>query len=515
MDSERIRRRTFLGGMSGVVSGLAGCGGEPDGSSTVSTRLTGPTHAASEPQAEQPTVPPHDHSSENDGGSTLNPTELTVAEFQQYPSYIVSERDGEIKAYHTGTQSEEISGPIANRVIQQAINRLSAGTVFIRSGEYEIGPRGISLQSNIRLVGEGREATVLRLQDGIDGRRGEISSPVIRVGQHVENVTIAHLEIDGNESGNRGVPPYPQSPHHHGILIHGDEAQVPESEKPANVSVRDVSVHDTVRSNIVLAGRDCELENLWLANSATDHWLYLGGATNCNVRGVHATGFARTSGIVFGVGERRAYGTTLSDVTISNLVRTPYPNDRPSGFAGEFPVRAITMRESSGNAHDNTIRDLRIRIPEAESGASIAVAEPNTRIQNLSYQGPVGNDAIVVVNAAGDGTTVRDADIELTSTGEFGMRGVIRISAPDVTVSDVDIDATGAGEFAGIHIGEGPRPVARTVLRDLRLTTDGPVIRVNSGEHGVPELFVESVFDRNDRGTVGLDSIDPVNLGIY
>lgn len=524
MVSDRIRRRSFLGGLSGVIGGVAGCGGEPDGDAenrdstnrrTENQRDVTESQTDSATMTEQAALPPHDHSNQQNGGATLHPTELTVTEFHQFPSYIVAKKDGAVRGYNTANQSEEISGEIANQVIQEAINRLSSGSVFVRAGEYEIGPEGISLQSNIRLIGSGRGATILRLQDGINGRRGEISSPVIRVGQNVENVTIAHLEVDGNESGNRGVPPFPQSPHHHGIIIQGHEPQVPEAEKPSNVTVRDVSVHDTVRSNVVLAGRNCELENLWLANSATDHWLYLAGATNCTIRNVHASGFARTSGIVFGVGERRAYGTTLSDITISNLARTPYPNDQPSDFRGEYPVRAIVMRASSGNAHDNTVKDLRIRIPEAESGSSIFVVEPNTRIQNVSYRGPVGLDAIVVVDSAANGTSIKNSNIELTKSGKLGMRGVIRVSAPDVTVTDADIDATGVGSFAGIHIGEGPRPVARNVFRDIRISTDGPVVRVNAGGYGVPDLFLESVFDRTDRGTVGLDEIEPLRQGIY
>lgn len=492
MGVEEIRRRGFLGAMTASVVGVAGCESLESGDGA----KTGP-----------------DHTTKNEANQAAAQPNGDIS--HQRPSYIIYNRDGQTRAFDTATQTERFRGSPASEVIQSAISDLDAGAIYIIAGEYEIGAKGIRLQSNIRIVGEGRGATILKLRDGINGRRGEIASKVLSVGQNVENVTIADLEIDGNESGNRDVPPYPMSPHHHGIVIHGDEAQVPEDEKPANVTVRNVSVHDTVRSNIVLAGRNCELHNLWLANSATDHWLYLGGATNCNISGVHASGFARTSGIVFGVGERRAYGTTLSDVTISNLARTPYPNEQGPGFAGEYPVRAITMRKSSGNAHDNTVRNLRIRIPDAESGSAIAILESNTRLQNLTYRGPTAQGGILTMDPAAEETSVTGADILITKDGRGEMRGIISMTAPDVTLSDVRIDAAGIGESPGIYIAEGPRPTARAVLRDVRVSSAGPALRVNRGEYGVPGLVVDSLFDRKDRGIVGVEDIDPKRMEVY
>lgn len=468
-----MRRRAVLGAITTVGAGLAGC--QTQRSSTGTTPETGVTMA----------------------------------------SYVVEKRAGETVAVDGERESVRFGGADATRVIQSAIDDLDGGRVFVRAGEYAIGGRGIALRSNVELVGEGRGATVLRLKDDINGRRGEVSSTVLNVGQTVENVVIADLEVDGNESGNREVPPYPMSPHHHGIRIHGHEPQVPEVEKPSNVTVRNVAVHDTVRSNVVLAGRNCALENLWLSNSATDHWLYAAGATHCDIRGVHASGFARTSGIVFGVGERRCYGNTLSDVTIADVARTPYPNEQGPGFAGEFPVRAFTMRTSSGNAHDNTVRDLDIWIPDAPAGSSVAVLQPDTRVENLSYRGPTGFGGILTVHPAGAGTTIDGVDVEITGRGRGGMRGMVTVSAPDVTVEDARIDAPEIESIPGVFLGEGPEPLARVALRDVRVAAGGPALEVNRGEYGVPNLVVDSFFDLEDSGVVGVDRIDPARMDVH
>ena len=515
MPKQGPHRRGFLGGLAATFAGLAGCqgqqpeAGEGSGGTVESGSDTTPS------QVDGGQVPPHDHSGPSTGGGRLEPTGVAIEEFQQPATLVVYNRQGKTRALDASTGEERFAGDASHEVIQRAIDSIDGGTIYLAAGEYSYGPPGIQLRSNIRLVGAGRGATVLRLKDGVNGRRGQVSAPALHVGQNVENVTIANLEIDGNESGNRGVPPYPLSPHHHGIIIHGSEPQVPEDEKPANVTVRNVSVHDTVRSNVVLAGRNCELENLWLSNSASDHWLYMGGASQCRVSGVHASGFARTSGIVFGVGERRAFGTTLEDVTISNVAETPYQNDQGPGLAGRYPVRAITMRRSSANAYENTVRNLQIRIPGAIGGSSILVGEPHTRIESVTYRGPTAGQGIIHVDDAAEQTTIVDLDLEITDIGEERSAGIVHLHAPDVTVADSRLVGAGDETIAGVYLAEGPRPVARTVLRDLRIDTTGPVIRVNRGEYGVPQLLVDSVFDRQGSGTVGFDRINPIRKVIY
>jgi len=95
------------------------------------------------------------------------------------------------------------------------------------------------------------------------------------------------------------------------------------------------------------------------------------------------------------------------------------------------------------------------------------------------------------------------------------MRGMVSVSAPDVTVADARIDASDIESIPGMYLGEGPEPVAGVVLRDVRVATGGPALLVNRGEYGVPNLVVDSFFDVNDSGIVGVDDIDPAQMDVH
>lgn len=504
----RFRRRTFLGGFSAAVAGIAGCAGT-DGSDGPSSSVESP----SESRSGQSGVPPHDHSGEGQGGATLAPHELSVTANQRAYSYVIYERDGETRALDCETETEAFGDEDATGVIQRAIRELDAGTILVKRGEYRIGRGGLSLESNVRLVGEGRGATTLKLEDGIDGRRGDGGSSVLHIGENVSDVTIADLEIDGNESNNRGVPPYPMSPHHHGILVHGSGPQVPEERKPANVVVRNVSVHDTVRSNVVLAGRNCELENLWLSNSASDHWLYMGGATNCTVRGVHASGFARAEGIVLGVGRRRCSGNTITDVKISGIAETPYQNDEPSGLGGRYPVRSVIFRPSSGNAYDNTLRNVDISLPDAPVGCSIAVGQPNTRIQNLNYRGPAAHGEIVHTGSGPD-AHVQNASITLDGTNPDSKEPHVDPSSSGTTLKDVTIIDEGDRARPAVRLVEPDALLDRVTLRDVSVASRGPALDVRTGGR-IRNLYVENFHDRNDAGVTVSGDVEFSNRDVH
>lgn len=518
---ERIGRRGFLGSVAVAVTSLAGCGEETGSPEADSSSVTEPDAPQQQGTVSGGRIPAHDHSSEAMGGRLLKPSEIR-ATARDFPyGYVIYHRDGEVRAFDCAAETERFSGEDATAVIQSAVDELDAGTIFVRSGTYEIGPAedswlgGILLHSDIRIVGEGPGATIFKLKDDINGRRGEIRASPFAISEYTSRVAIENLEIDGNESNNRDIPPYPLAPHHHGIVITGESEQVPEDRKPSDILLRNLYIHDTVRSNIVVAGRNCELENLWLANSATDHWLYLGGATNCNIRNVHMSGFARAEGIVFGVGRRRCYGNTLSDVTFSNFVETPYQNDAPEGIGGRYPLLAISLRHSSGFAHHNTVRDVRIRLDDAPHSSAIPNYQPNTRLQNIDYVGPVDRGPLIWNNPPAQQTSIEHLSVEITDVLDDGAGSIVLNEAPDFSITDSTLVTPGNDDIEGVRLSEGARPVARNVMRQCRIATGGPVLRVNRGQHGVPDLLVDGLFDVNDRGTAGLDRIEPVELGVY
>lgn len=505
---ERTRRRGFLAGAAAALTSLAGCGDAKDGSTAEGPR--GGTTAQSTGTG-APSVPPHDHAGPDTGGGALAPECITVTELEQSASFVVYEREGRVRALDAETQRERFSDGDARTVIQSAIDELApGGVVYLKSGTYRVGPESIKPRTGTSIVGEGMGATTLKVKDGLDEDADGFY--VIHVDRGVERASIANLEIDGNESNNRDVPPYPDSPHSHGISIEGGPASMPADEKPARVSVRNVYVHDTIRSNVVVTGRHCELENLWLANSATDHWLYVAGGENCELRGVHASGFARASGVVFGVGERPARHNVLSGLVVEDATTTPYQNDEPDGLAGRYPVAAVVLRRSSGNAHHNALRDVRIHPSSTGDGHSLDVFQPDTSIQRVSYRGGVPAGGVVEVRPSAVGTTVRDATFDVRSDGDWP---VCRSRSADVTFENVRITADRSGSVRGFDLNGTARAVDRNTIRDARVETGGAALGAFGRDNGVRDLFVQNFHDLADAGVVTAGAVEFVRRGVY
>lgn len=481
MDPNRVGRRAYLTGVSGVFVGAAGCGEQVFGDRT---------------SDESTQTPERD---EGEATETLSPS---PKDERQPPTYRIYKADGEVRAEHSRSESVEFSDTDATEVIQRAVNDEDVDSIFLSRGEYRIGPREIHLPSKTHLHGAGRTATTLKLRDGIDGERGESRTSILVVGDDVSDVTIENLEIDGNESNNRGVPPFPMSPHHHGILIHGSGPQVPEDRKPSNVLVRNVAVHDTVRSSVVLAGRDCRLEDLRLSNSATDHWLYLAGATNCTISGVDARGFARTSGIVFGTGRRRCSNTTLSDVTISDVSETPYQNDNHDGIIGRFPVMSVIFRKASGNAHGNTINGVEIDYSGADVGQTIMVFQPETTIRDVSYRGPTRHGSVLRINPSASDTTVEEFSTHVTPSEGSPGGALVTCLASGVTFRDISVTDEGTTDRPGLSVTGADGPLEGVRVVRARVAATGFALVVDGTDGPVRDLYVEALQDRNDTGTV-------------
>lgn len=479
MDLRGVDRRAYLTGLSGVLVGTAGCGKQEFG----------------ERATEQQT--PTSDTEEQKGAETVSPTS---EDDQQSLVYRIFKADGEVKAESSRSETVEFSDTDATQVIQQAAYDNDADTIFLTRGEYLIGPQEIYLPSETHLRGAGRTATTLKLRDGINGRRGENRTSILVVGEEVSNVTIENLEIDGNESNNRGVPPYPMSPHHHGILIHGSGLQVPERRKPSNVLVRNVSIHDTVRSNIVLAGRDCRLENLYLSNSATDHWLYLGGATNCTITNVEARGFARTSGIVFGTGRRRCYDTTVTDVTISDISETPYQNGNDDELLGRFPIISVIFRETSGETHNNTIEKVDIDYSSAKYGQTIMVFQPESSIRDVTYRGPTRSGGILRINPPASNTTIEEFSANVTPSKRTYRRALVNCLASGVTFQDISITDEGTTDRPGLFIDSTQNPLEGVRIVGARIASNGYALAVDGTDSPVRDLYIEALQDRNDTG---------------
>lgn len=380
----------------------------------------------------------------------------------------------------------------AQRVLQQALDVARAGgEVRLRDGVYPIPRPDLVIPSKIRLAGAGVDRSTIKMAGGLNGA----AKPLVRFTRNTVGAKLADVTLDGNESNNRSIEPFPDSPPGHGLIVNG-----------ADNTVENVAVRDTIRSNVVVAGSNLTLRSLELANAATDHWLYVTDAERCSVRDVTASGFARAGGIVFGTNGRTCRRNTLRDVVIEEARTTPFYEGDPE-TRERFPNRAITLRDVGTAAH-NTIQNLTVRNPRHPEGygQQISIAQADSTLRNFRYTGPAGFWSRLVTigtrRRGGRRTTLDGISIRVTraSDRQHRTRAILASRASNVTIEALEIrGATGVGLQGVLFDGEF-RPVSDNVLRNATLETAGSVIVADGSKHPVTDLTLANVTDVGDTG---------------
>jgi hypothetical protein len=466
-------RRDVLTCFVGGATALAGCSTTKNDSSTDTTNRLTSTPSPSPTDSTSPT---------GDGKETSNS-----------PALITLSTNGDrFRAIRTASDDVLYRSDDAQAVLQRALNNVSeGGTVRLRDGVYPIPRPDLVIPSHVRLEGAGIGRSILKMAEGLNGA----AKPLVRFTRTTEGAELADVSIDGNESNNRSIDTFPDSPPGHGVIVSG-----------TNNTVENVAVHDTIRSNVVVAGTDLTLRSLELADAATDHWLYVTDAERCTIRDVTATGFARASGIVFGTNGRTCRENTLVDVVIEAARPTPYYEGDPE-TRGRFPNRAVNLRDV-GTASDNTVKNVTVRDPQHPEGygQQVSIAQPEATLRNLQYTGPAGFWAQLVTvgtrRRGGRGTTLENVSIQVTRTFDRRQRtrAIVASRAPDVTIEALQIDgATGVGLQGVLFDGEF-RTVSENSLRDATLETAGPVIVADGSKHPVTDLALVNVTDVRDTG---------------
>lgn len=467
-------RRELLAYVIGGTTALAGCtSSENDESSPKATKGTNRTSSPSPADGDDQT---------SDVGQTSTAPERVVVSVQG-DSY----RATAVRTDNVLFQSEN-----PQAVLQQALDvTVDGGEVLLRDGTYTIPHPDLVIPSHVRLEGAGTERSILKMAAGLNGT----AKPLVRFTKTTEGAELANLGIDGNESSNRSIALFPDSPPGHGLIVNGE-----------NNVVENVAVHDTIRSNVVVAGSDHHLRSLELANAATDHWLYVTGAERCTIQGVTATGFARAGGIVFGTNGRTCRRNTLTDVDITASRPTPYYEGDPE-TRERFPNHALVLR-GVGDAASNTVENLTVRDPQHPEGygQQITIVQPDATLRNVQYTGPAGFWSRLVTVGTGRGgaagTTIQDISVRVTQAfdREHRTRAILASHASDVTVDTLDVrGATGVGLQGLLFDGEF-RPVAANVLRDATIETSGSVIVADGSKHPVTELALVDVTDIGNTG---------------
>lgn len=424
------------------------------------------------------------------GSSSSTPTEPSDP---KTPSTITVEREGEKAVARAGSAGRVLaSGTNHGRVIQKALNEVkTGGTVRVLNGTYTIeiteGTGRVTVPSNVTLEGEGPRRTVLKMASGVNMD----AVPILGTASETENAVIRDLEVDGNEFNNRDIEPFPDSPHGHGIDFHG-----------TNNTLQNVFVHNTIRSNITLHGNNCALSELELENSATDHWLYFTNAEGCTVDNVHATGFARGDGIVFGVGQNTVRNNVLSNVIIEGATTTPVAAGDPAELQPQdnFPRNAVIFRASE-NTRDNTVENLTVRDPQHEAGQAVFLGHPGATLRGYDYRGPAGYyEQMIRIGSAArgvPGAEVSNVTLEITEQNSQGASepAIVASRSRDIVVKNLEIiGAVGASLRGAVFDGEH-REVGSNTLENARIESGGPVVSADGTQNPVTDLALVEVTD--------------------
>lgn len=426
------------------------------------------------------------------GGAT-DPTESEPSEPDQQTgpaTYVVEKQGDTVEARVQSSDAVVASGTNARRIIQAALDEVElGGVVHIKGGTYITDAERIRIKTDeVEVKGDGVGNTILKMAAGIN----EKARPIVALQEGTTQSTLRDIEINGNESENRDIARYPDSPPGHGLIVNGERN-----------TVEDVYVHDTIRSNIVVNGERCELSSLRLKNSTTDHWLYITDGDNCTVEDVHASGFSRTGGIVFGVGERTCRNNTVSNVTIEKADTTPaYEKDQVEfqNLGQYYPLQAITYR-SGPNVSNNTVEDITIRTPQHEAGHTIHMLHPGATLRALTYEGPVGlfPEFLTIGTRKGGapGAVVDDVTIRVTDTVDRGanITPVIESHSSDATLQAVDIHNALGSNVRGIAFDGEHRPVDSNLAKDVRIESGGHAVIADGRDNGVTELALRNVTD--------------------
>lgn len=409
--------------------------------------------------------------------------------------YVINKENGKIIARKRANNEILTEGLNAEEVIQTAINKVPKGaTLHLKESTYIVKPPRITLASNIELKGDGIGKTVLKLADEIN----QDTAPILEIPNDTNNVTVRDLEIDGNERNNRDISPFPDSPPGHGLIVGGTES-----------NVKNILSHNTIRSNVVVNGKNCNLEDLALANSATDHWLYITDGEECSIKSIHASGFARGSGIVFGVGERTCHDNELSDVQIENTQTIPRFEDEdplPGDIRDFFPTIAINFRPAVNTAN-NTVDNVVIRSPQHKSGHQIYLGHPGSYINNVEYEGPAGYwRSIVTVDDTKMDTSgnkrISNLEIDVTEsiTEATNEPAIILSYSDDLTMENINIENAEGANIRGISFNGKKQKIEDNLLKKSSIETTEPIIVADGSINPVSELILEEVIDVNDRG---------------
>lgn len=263
--------------------------------------------------------------------------------------------------------------------IQSAIDSLPAtgGLVYVRSGLYDLGGKPLVLRSNLTLIGDGIDKTVVRLYPTLTNGSSNVEDEMTSDSE-IDNVDVENFTLIQNV--------IPQN-HHGGIVLRGQESQ--------NITIADLKVTTTSGAGISIPNFEnlliehCIIENTWTGITFND-------GSNGTIRGNIIT---NTTGDAIGSG-RHVTDIVIESNEIENVGDTGIDISSQSWVTGNQPHERIVAR-------NNTLENCGVRVTN-----SIDVLIEQNNIENGTISIDAGQGTPINVSVVGN---------NIVSEGSYGI----------------------------------------------------------------------------------------------
>lgn len=354
------------------------------------------------------------------------------------------------------------------------VSQNGGGTVVPEPGTYT---GRLKVKSDVTLDCLGFRAARFKLPDS-----DSEDAPVLSIEDGVRDAHIRNVEVDGNAPNNTGR--YNDGTRLHGISIEDTD----NNNRPRNCSVKNVYVHDCVRTNVVASGRECEYDDLWLEDSHTDHLLYVPRGIRQHIGSVYCSGQSDVSTVTFGTSNYDCQNNTIQKLVLTN----PQTAD-----GGDYPRLAVDFRDD-GNCKNNEIQTVSMDYESGSDGQGVAFASPNT-IGSLNYDGPFSTSdrgPVAMLNRySSQEARIRNLDINITETSRSFI-DVVFGSWDDFIVENVTInESTSISDVDGVLVfGDGNGDIINAKVTNPDIDVSGDRIAMNGGPELI-DLELEGVYD--------------------
>ena len=338
--------------------------------------------------------------------------------------------------------------------IQSAIDSLPAqgGLVYVRSGFYDLEGKSLVLRSNLTLIGDGIDKTVVRMYPTLSNGSWNVEDEITS-NSEIDNVDVENFTLIQNV--------IPQN-NHGGIVLRGQENQ--------NITITDLKITTTSGAGISVPNfrnlliEHCIIENTWTGITFND-------GSNGTIRDNIVT---NTTGDAIGSG-RHVTDIVIESNEMENVGDTGIDISSQSWVTGNQPHERVVAR-------NNTLENCGVRVTN-----SVDVLIENNNIENGTISIDAGQGTPINVSVVGNSIVSEDSYgigfkgasnslaenntviMEKQSTS-FNQSGIIAaIWGRGLIINNTIINPANFGvDFGGWALGgSGNITISKNIIRDF------------------------------------------------